>query len=332
MTALPATMTVVGITKPGKAEVLVLEQRPVPQAGPHEILIKVATAGVNRGDIVQRHGYYPPPPGASDILGMEVAGEVAALGKDATRFKVGDKVMALMAGGGYAQYAVAHETHSFAIPKGVDMVAAASIPETFMTVWHNVFQRAALKPGETLLVHGGSSGIGITAIQLAKAFGAKVVVTVGSSEKCEACKGLGADLCINYKTDDFVAKVKDFTGGKGADVILDMVGGDYVEKNFEAAAIEGRIVQIGFMNSSKATADFGKMMRKRLHVTGSTLRPRSTVDKGLLAKEVEIHALPLLKDGRFKTVVDSSFPIERVADAHRRMESSQHIGKIVLTM
>jgi NADPH2:quinone reductase len=241
------------------------------------------------------------------------------------------KVMSLVTGGGYAQYCAAHETHTFLIPTGIDMVAAASIPETFMTVWHNVFQRGALQPGETLLVHGGSSGIGITAIQIAKAFGAKVIVTAGSREKCDACIGLGADRAINYKTEDFVTEVGVVTEGAGAHVILDMVGGDYIEKNFDAASVEGRIVQIGFMESSLAEVNFGKLPMKRLHYTGSTLRARSVADKAMLASVVEAKLLPLLLDGRFRTVVDSTFALERAAEAHRRMEAGHHIGKIVLT-
>jgi NADPH:quinone reductase len=331
MRTLPAQMTAVGMSAPGAAEVLVLEQRAVPTPNQNELLIKVATAGINRGDIVQRRGSYPPPPGASDILGLEVAGEVVATGKGARRFKVGDKVMSLVTGGGYAQYCTAHETHTFPIPPGIDMVAAASIPETFMTVWHNVFQRGALQPGETLLIHGGSSGIGITAIQIAKAFGAKVIVTAGSKEKCDACIGLGADRAINYKTEDFVSEVKAVTDGVGAHAILDMVGGDYIDKNFDAAAVEGRIIQIGFMESSLAKVDFRKLMMKRLHYTGSTLRARSVAAKGMLANAVEAKVLPLLLDGRFRTVVDSTFPLEQAAEAHRRMEAGHHIGKIVLT-
>ena len=324
-------MTAVGMSAPGGAEVLILEQRAVPTPNQNELLIKVATAGINRGDIVQRRGSYPPPSGASDILGLEVAGEVVAIGKDTRRFKVGDKVMSLVAGGGYAQYCTAHETHTFPIPPGIDMVAAASIPETFITVWHNIFQHGALQPGETLLIHGGSSGIGITAIQIAKAFGAKVIVTAGSKEKCDACIGLGADRAINYKTEDFVFEVKAVTDGVGVHAILDMVGGDYIDKNFDAAAVEGRIIQIGFMESSLAKVDFRKLMMKRLHYTGSTLRARSVAAKGMLANAVEAKVLPLLLDGRFRTVVDSTFPLEQAAKAHRRMETGHHIGKIVLT-
>jgi NADPH2:quinone reductase len=329
---LPAEMAAINISRPGGPEVLVLDQRAVPTPNPNEILIKVAAAGINRGDVVQRLGSYPPPSGASDIPGLEVAGDVVAVGKDTTRFKLGDKVMSLVTGGGYAQYCAAHETHTFLIPPGIDMVAAASIPETFMTVWHNVFQRGGLQPGETLLVHGGSSGVGVTAIQIAKAFGAKVIVTAGSKEKCDACIGLGADRAINYRTEDFVAEVKAVTEGVGADAILDMVGGDNVERNFDAAAVEGRIIQIGFMESSRARVDFRTLMVKRLHYTGSTLRARSVADKAMLASAVEAKVMPLLLDGRFKTVVDSTFPLDRAAQAHRRMETGQHIGKIVLTI
>ena len=329
---LPAEMAAINISRPGGPEVLVLDQRAVPTPNPNEILIKVAAAGINRGDVVQRLGSYPPPSGASDILGLEVAGEVVAVGKDTTRFKLGDKVMSLVTGGGYAQYCAAHETHTFLIPPGIDMVAAASIPETFMTVWHNVFQRGGLQPGETLLVHGGSSGVGVTAIQIAKAFGAKVIVTAGSKEKCDACIGLGADRAINYRTEDFVAEVKAVTEGVGADAILDMVGGDNVERNFDAAAVEGRIIQIGFMESSRARVDLRTLMVKRLHYTGSTLRARSVADKAMLASAVEAKVMPLLLDGRFKTVVDSTFPLDRAAQAHRGMETGQHIGKIVLTI
>jgi NADPH:quinone reductase len=325
-------MTVVGRTAPGGPEVLVLQQRDVPLPAQNELLIKVATAGMNHGDTMQRGGSYPPPLGISDIFGIEVAGEVVAVGKDATRFKVGEKVMSLVSAGGYAQYCAAHESHTFLMPPGMDMPAAASIPEAFMTVWHNIFQRGALQAGETLLVHGGSSGIGTTAIQIAKAFGAKVIVTAGSKDRCDACIGLGADHAINYKTKDFVSEVKNITNDVGAHVILDIVGGDYVERNFDAASVEGRVVLIGFMKSSLARVDLRMFMVKRLHYTGSTLRARSVVDKGLIAGEVEAKLLPLLYNGRFKTVVDSTFPLERVADAHRRMESGQHIGKIVLTV
>jgi putative PIG3 family NAD(P)H quinone oxidoreductase len=330
MEKLPAQMTVIGISKPGGPEVLVPETRPVPAPGPNEILIKVTVAGVNRPDVAQRSGSYPPPPGASDLPGLEVAGEVVALGAGASKYKLGDKVMSLVSGGGYAQYCTAHEKIAMHIPAGLSMSEAGATPETLMTVWHNVFERGALKAGETLLIHGGSSGIGTMAIQLAKAFGAKIIVTVGSQDKADACVRLGADHAINYKTQDFVAEVKALTGGTGANLILDMVGGDYIEKNYDAAAVEGRIVQIAFLGGPKATVNFAKVMVKRLHHTGSTLRPRSVADKAAMVSAIEAKVLPLMRDGRIKPLIDSSFPLERAADAHRRMEASEHIGKIVL--
>jgi len=332
MPALPAQMTYIKIRAPGGPEVLVPEQCPVPQPGPGEVLVKVAAAGVNRPDVVQRQGHYPPPKGATDIPGLEIAGEVVALGPGATRWKIGDKAMALVVGGGYAEYCPAHESHCLPVPAGLSMVTAAAIPETFFTVWHNVFQRGALKAGETLLVHGGSSGIGTTAIQLAKAFGAKVITTAGSADKCDACRKLGADVAINYRTEDFVAATKTATSGKGADVVLDMVGGDYIGRNYEAAAVEGRIVQIAFQGSPKATVDFTRLMLKRLIHTGSTLRARSVADKGAIARAVEEHALPLVAAGTVKPLIDSTFPLRDAAAAHARMESSAHIGKIVLAV
>jgi NADPH2:quinone reductase len=332
MNPFPPHMTAIGISKPGGPEVLVPEERPIPQPGPGEILMKVAAAGVNRPDVMQRQGLYPPPKGAPDIPGLETAGKVVALGDNVTRWKQGDKVMALVIGGGYAEYCLAHEGHALPVPPGFSMVEAAAVPETFFTVWNNVFERGALKSGETLLVHGGTSGIGTTAIQLAKAFGAKVITTAGSAEKCEAARKLGADVAINYKTEDFVAMTKEATGGKGADVILDMIGGDYIERNYEAAAVEGRIVQIAFQGSPKATVNFTRIMLKRLHHTGSTLRSRSVEDKAAIAKAVEAKALPLLAAGRVKPVIDSTFALREAAAAHARMESSAHIGKIVLTV
>jgi NADPH2:quinone reductase len=323
-------MTVIAIRAPGAPEVLVPEQRPVPQPGDGEVLVKVAAAGVNRPDVMQRQGLYPPPKGATDIPGLEIAGEVAALGAGVTRWKLGDKVMALVVGGGYAQYCLAHESHCLPIPPTLSITEAAAIPETFFTVWHNTFERGRLKSGETLLVHGGSSGIGTAAIQLAREFGARVITTAGSPEKCEACRKLGADPAINYKSEDFVAITKAATGGKGADVILDMVGGDYIERNYEAAAVEGRVVQIAFQGSPKATVDFRRIMLKRLIHTGSTLRARSVEDKGAIARAVEKHVLPLITAGRVKPVIDSTFPLAQAAATHARMESSAHIGKIVL--
>ncbi|MBR1207614.1 MULTISPECIES: NAD(P)H-quinone oxidoreductase [unclassified Bradyrhizobium] len=332
MPNLPAQMTVVAISKPGGPEVLVPETRALPVPGPGEILVKVAAAGVNRPDVAQRSGSYPPPPGASDLPGLEIAGEVVALG-DGAKHEIGDKVMSLVAGGGYAQYCIAQDAQAMTVPSQLTMQEAGAIPETLMTVWHNVFERGALKAGETLLIHGGSSGIGTMAIQLAKAFGAKVIVTVGSQDKADACLKLGADYAVNYKTEDFVEAVKKATGGNGANVILDMVGGDYIDRNYDAAAVEGRIVQIAFLSGApKATANFAKLMVKRLHHTGSTLRPRSNADKAAMVAAIEAKVLPLLREGRVKPLMDSTFPLEKAADAHRRMETSEHIGKIVLVV
>ena len=333
MEKLPAQMTVVGISKPGGPEVLLPETRALPVPGPGEILVKVLAAGVNRPDVAQRMGHYPPPPGASDLPGLEVAGEVVALGTGAKKHKLGDKVMSLVAGGGYAQYCIAQDAQAMTVPPSLTMAEAGATPETLMTVWHNVFERGALKPGETLLVHGGSSGIGTMAIQMAKALGSKVIVTVGSKDKADACLKLGADHAINYKTEDFVDATKKATGGTGANVILDMVGGDYVDKNYDAAAVDGRIVQIAFLSGTpKATANFTKLMMKRLTHTGSTLRPRSNADKAAMVAAIEAKVMPLLRQGRIKPLMDSTFPLEKASDAHRRMETSEHIGKIVLAL
>jgi putative PIG3 family NAD(P)H quinone oxidoreductase len=332
MEKLPAQMTVIGISKPGGPEVLLPETRSVPVPGPGEILVKVAAAGVNRPDVAQRSGAYPPPPGASDLPGLEIAGEVVALGAGATKHKLGDKVMSLVAGGGYAQYCIAQDAQAITIPPVFSMQEAGAIPETLMTVWHNVFERGALKPGETLLIHGGSSGIGTMAIQLAKAFGSKVIVTVGGQDKVDACLKLGADRAINYKTEDFVAEVKTATAGVGANVILDMVGGDYVDRNYDAAAVDGRIVQIATLNGAKVTVNIAKVMVKRLQHTGSTLRPRTNADKAAMVAAIEAKVMPLMREGRVKPLMDSTFPLEKAADAHRRMETSAHIGKIVLSV
>ena len=330
MEKLPAQMTVVGISKPGGPEVLLPETRAVPTPGPNEILIKVRAAGVNRPDVAQRSGAYPPPPGASDLPGLEISGEVVALGEGAKKHKLGDKVMSLVAGGGYAQYCIAQDAQAMAVPQVFSMLEAGAIPETLMTVWHNVFERGALQSGETLLIHGGSSGIGTMAIQLAKAFGSKVIVTVGSQAKADACLKLGADSAINYKTQDFVAEVKALTSGAGANVILDMVGGEYIERNYEAAAMDGRVVQIAFLGGPKANVNFAKLMVKRLHHTGSTLRPRTNADKAAMVSAIETKVMPLLSAGRIKPLMDSTFTLEQAAAAHRRMETSEHIGKIVL--
>jgi NADPH:quinone reductase len=332
MEKVPSQMTVVGISKPGGPEVLLPETRAVPAPGPDEILIKVMAAGVNRPDVAQRMGHYPPPPGASDLPGLEVAGEVVAVGSNTKRHKLGDKVMSLVAGGGYAQYCIAQDGQAMSVPSQLTIQEAGALPETLMTVWHNVFERGALKQGETLLIHGGSSGIGTMAIQLAKAFGAKVIVTVGSKDKADACIKLGADHAINYKTQDFVAEVNALTGAHGANVILDMVGGEYVERNYDAAAVDGRVVQIAFLGGPKAKVNFTKLMVKRLTHTGSTLRPRSNTDKAKMVAAIEDKVMPLIRTGKVKPLMDSSFPLEKAAEAHRRMESSEHIGKIVLTL
>ena len=328
----PARMTAISIRTPGPPEVLVPEERAVPQPGEGEILVKVAAAGVNRPDVMQRMGQYPPPKGATDIPGLELAGEVVALGPGATRWKVGDTLTALVVGGGYAEYCAVPEPQALPIPAGLSMAEAAAMPETFFTVWHNVFERGALTAGETILVHGGSSGIGTVAIMLAKAFGARVFATAGSPEKCAACRRLGADLAINYRNEDFVAAAKAATGDKGVDVILDMVGGDYIERNYDVAAVEGRILQIAFLRGHSAKVDFRPMLAKRLHHTGSGLRPRSVADKGRMARAIEDKVWPLVAAGRVRPVIDSTFPLAQAAAAHARLESGQHIGKIVLTL
>jgi NADPH2:quinone reductase len=332
MEKLPAQMTVIGISKPGGPEVLLPETRPVPAPGPGELLVKVAAAGVNRPDVAQRSGSYPPPPGASDLPGLEIAGEVVAVGSGATRHKIGDKVMSLVAGGGYAEYCIAPDAQAISVPDALSIIEAGATPETLMTVWHNVFERGKLQAGETMLIHGGSSGIGTMAIQLAKAFGANVIVTVGSQDKADACLKLGADHAINYKTQDFVALSRELTGGNGPNLIVDMVGGDYIEKNYDAAAMDGRIVQIAFLGGPKATVNFAKLMTKRLVHTGSTLRPRSLADKAAMVAAIEAKVMPLIRAGKVKPLIDSTFPLRGAADAHRRMETSQHVGKIVLTV
>ena len=327
---LPATMTAIAISRPGGPEVLAAEQRPLPQPGPGEILVKVAAAGVNRPDISQREGRYPPPPGASDLPGLEIAGEVVALGAGVTAWKLGDKVCALAHGGGYADYCAVHERHALPVPKGLSMVEAAALPETFFTVWVNIFEMAGLKAGEWLLIHGGSSGIGTTAIMLAKAFGAKVIVTAGSDEKCDACRKLGADAAINYKTTDFVPAVKEITGGHGADVILDMVGGPYVERNHQCAAMDARVTQVAMMQGSKV--DLRYMSQRRIRHMGSTLRPRTVPQKAAIAAALREKVWPLIEAGQIRPVMDSTFALADAAKAHERLETSQHIGKVVLTL
>jgi NADPH2:quinone reductase len=330
MSMLPKTMTVIEAKESGGPEVLVPATQKVPAPGPGEVLIEVAAAGINRPDVLQRQGLYPPPKGASDLLGLEIAGSVAKLGPGATRFKNGDLVAALVNGGGYAQYAVAPEATTLPVPQGLTLVEAAALPETVFTVWHNVFERAALQPGEWLLVHGGTSGIGTTAIQIGTALGAHVMVTVGSAEKARAAEALGAVRAINYREQDFVEALRETTGGHGADVILDMVGGDYVERNLRAAALDGRIVQIAFLKGSKVELDLMRLMLRRLTLTGSTLRAQSLEAKARMAKVIEERVWPLFAEGKLKPVIDSTFKLEEAPDAHRRIEDPGHIGKIVL--
>ncbi|MSO84947.1 MAG: NAD(P)H-quinone oxidoreductase [Rhodospirillales bacterium] len=317
--------------KGGPPEVLKATTRPRPAAGDGEILIRVGAAGVNRPDVLQRQGGYPPPAGASDIPGLEVAGTVAALGAGAGAWNVGDPVCALVSGGGYAEYVAAPAPQCLPIPKGLSPVEAAGLPETFFTVWTNVFERGRLVAGETLLVHGGSSGIGTSAIQMASRLGARVFATAGSAEKCTACERLGAASAINYRATDFVEAVKELTGGRGVDVILDMVGADYIERNIRALAPEGRLVQIGFQKGAKAEVNFMPLMLKRLTYTGSTLRIQSTASKGRIAEALRTTIWPLIEAGDIRPVIHATFPLERAADAHRLMESNAHIGKIILT-
>ncbi|MFC0217392.1 NAD(P)H-quinone oxidoreductase [Pseudochelatococcus lubricantis] len=327
---LPSSQTVIGISEPGGPDVLRPETRPVPRPAAGEVLVRVHAAGVNRPDVVQRQGHYPPPPGASDIPGLEIAGEVVAAGEGADVPAPGSRVTALVTGGGYAEYCLADAALALPVPDGLDFVTAAAVPETYFTVWSNVFDRGALKPGETLLVHGGTSGIGTTAIQLGKAFGARVLTTAGSAEKCAACMRLGADAAINYREEDFVAAVKAATAGRGADVILDMVGGSYIPRNYQAAAQDGRIVQIAFMQGSKVEVDFMRLMLKRLTHTGSTLRSRPLDEKASIALSLRQHVWPLLAEGRCLPVVHKTFPLTEAAAAHALMETGEHIGKIVL--
>lgn len=321
-------MTAIAITSPGGPEVLRPVELPVPVPRPGEILVRVKAAGVNRPDVLQRQGAYPPPPGAPETPGLEIAGEVAALGEGARRYEVGDRVCALVPGGGYAEYAVVHEDNALPVPPGLSFTEAAAIPETFFTVWTNVFDRGRLKEGETLLVHGGSSGIGTTAIMLGKAFGAVVAVTAGTEEKCSACRVLGADLAINYRAADFAAVLAE--KGIRPDVILDMVGGEYVAKNLKVAAMHGRIVMIAFQKGSRFEADWMPIMLKRLTFTGSTLRPRSVAEKAEIARALERQVWPLFGAEQLKPIIFRTFPLAEAAAAHALMESSEHIGKIVL--
>jgi NADPH2:quinone reductase len=330
--SIPQTMRAIAITQPGGPEVLQPVTLPTPAPGAGEVLIEVAAAGVNRPDVVQRQGFYAPPPGAPDTPGLEVAGTIVQLGAGVTGWSLGDKVCALVAGGGYAQYCVAPAVQCLPVPAGMDMIAAAAIPETFFTVWTNLFDGGHLQAGESLLVHGGSSGIGTTAIQIAKAFGARVFATAGSNDKCAVCIQLGAERAINYRNEDFVSVIKELTGGAGVNVILDMVGGAYVERNISSLAMGGRLVNIAFLEGSRVSLNLMPVMLKRLILTGSTLRPRSIAEKALIANALREKVWPLLAAGKLQPVIDSTYALEDAAAAHARMESSAHIGKLVLTL
>jgi putative PIG3 family NAD(P)H quinone oxidoreductase len=323
-------MIAIEIREPGGPDVLTPVERPQPTIGAGDVLIKVAAAGVNRPDVMQRQGNYPPPPGASDIPGLEIAGTIVSSGADVREWRVGDQVCALVSGGGYAEYCAAPAPQCLPIPRGMDLTHAAAVPETFFTVWTNVFERGRLKRGETILVHGGSSGIGTTAIQLARAFGARVFATAGTSEKCAACEDLGADRAINYREVDFVAAVREATLGRGVNLILDMVGGEYLQRNIEALALDGRLVQIGLLGGATAQVDMFSVLRRRLTITGSTLRARSVAEKAAIAQAVHEHVWPLLESGAIRPLIHATFPLRRVAEAHRVMESSAHTGKLVL--
>jgi putative PIG3 family NAD(P)H quinone oxidoreductase len=330
MSAIPATMTAIEIGTPGPPEALRPASRPVPEPGPQEVLIRVAAAGVNRPDVLQRKGVYPPPAGVTDIPGLEVAGEVVRAGSGVTEPAVGARVCALVAGGGYAEYVAAPVAQCLPVPAALSMEEAAVLPETFFTVYYNVFMRAWLRSGETLLVHGGSSGIGTTAILLAKAFGARVITTAGNADKCAACLKLGADVAIDYKQEDFVARTLEATGGQGADVILDMVGGDYLARNMAAAAPNGRIAVIATQRGAKAKIDLRGLMSKRLWLGGSTLRPQSVAGKGRIADALRQEVWPLFESKSLRPVIHARFPLREAARAHALMESGAHIGKIVL--
>lgn len=330
--AVPPTMIAIEISEPGGPEALKPHNLPTPEPGADEVLVRVAAAGVNRPDVMQRKGMYPPPPGAPDTPGLEIAGEVVMVGAGVSVLNVGDRVCALVAGGGYAEYCLAPAALCLPFPDGMDAVSAAALPETFFTVWTNVFDRGRLKKGERFLVHGGSSGIGTTAIQLAKAFGAVVYATAGTLEKCKACLDLGADGAINYRQEDFVERIDAFTEGRGVDLILDMVAGDYLPKNLKCLATEGRLVQIALQNGPKVEMNLLPVMLKRLTITGSTLRPRSIAEKAQIAASLRQKVWPLLSNGSVKPVIHETFPLARAPDAHTLMESSRHIGKILLTV
>jgi NADPH2:quinone reductase len=323
-------MIAIEISSPGGPEVLVPVDRPVPTIGPGDVLVKVAAAGVNRPDVLQRQGRYPPPPGVTDIPGLEVAGTIERVGAAVTNWRIGDRVCALVSGGGYAEFCLVPAPQCLPIPRGLDLVHAAGIPETTFTVWTNVFERGKLARGESILIHGGSSGIGTTAIQLARATGARVFATAGSADKCAACEALGADQAFNYRDTDFVAAIKQATNGRGVDVVLDMVAGEYVQRNIDVLALDGRLVMIGRQGGVKSEIDIMPILRKRLILTGSTLRTRSVDEKGALAAAVHQHVWPLLESGAVRVVVHQTFPLRDAAAAHRMMESSAHVGKLVL--
>lgn len=322
-------MIAIEITRPGGPDVLAAVERPAPEPQSGELLVRVEAAGVNRPDIMQRLGKYPPPPGASDIPGLEIAGTVVAACSGTSRWRAGDRVCALVAGGGYAEYCAVPEPQCLPLPRGVDVIAAAAIPETYFTVWTNVFDRGRLRPGESILVHGGTSGIGTTAIQLARAFGATVYATAGTDEKCAACERLGA-TAINYRTTDFVTAIHDVTSGRGVDVVLDIVGGDYLPKNLACLALNGRLVQIGLIGGNRAEVNLTALLQRRLTITGSTLRSRTVEEKGAIARELEKQVWPLLEDGTVAPIVDRILPLRQACDAHRLLEAGEIVGKIVL--
>lgn len=332
MTSVPVEMTAIAISAPGGPEMLQPTTRPVPQPGPGEVLIRVAAAGVNRPDVLQRMGFYPPPPGASDLPGLEVAGTIVAVGSGGDPELLGQAVCALVAGGGYAEYCAAPAGSCLPVPKGFSMEEAAALPETVFTVWHNLFERGYVRDGETVLVHGGTSGIGTTAIGLCKLFDIRIIVTCGSADKCAAATALGADLAVDYSSEDYVEAVKTFTGGKGVDVVLDMVGGDYLPRNLACLADDGRHVSIAFQRGAKAEFDIADVMRRRLTLTGSTLRARSADFKALLADEIHRTLWPRLAEGGWKPAMDQSFPLAEAAAAHARMQAGEHVGKIVLNV
>lgn len=328
--AVPSSMTAIAITTPGGPEVLQPRPHPVPGVGPGEVLIRVAAAGVNRPDLLQRQGKYAPPPGAPDTPGLEVAGTIAAIGESVGGWTIGDAVCALLAGGGYAEYCAAPAAQCLPVPQGFSMVEAAAVPETFFTVWTNVFERGRLRAGETFLVHGGASGIGTTAVMLGRAFGATVFATAGTAEKCAACERLGATRAINYRTEDFVEVVRAATSGAGVDIVLDMVGGDYVSRNLEVLAVEGRLVQIAFLRGGRVEVNLAPLMQKRLTFTGSTLRPRTPEQKGAIARALHEHVWPRFERGELRPVIHATFPLARASDAHAMLEAGEHVGKVVL--